>query len=558
MKHTHWLLLPLLAFGSGVLAAPSLPTGGGLLPPTTNDAPSRTVPPLDIQQSKPLAAVPDADADRLKIVVNSLHIAGAQVFAPAELIAVCGFSAGSAYTLTEMRAMAASIEHYYKSHGYLVAQAYLPAQDVNDGVVTITVAEGHYGQILVRNQSHVSASVLSGVLQDIQTGDLVAAEALENQLLLLSDLPAVQIKSALVPGATFGSSDLKVDVLPGRRVTGSVDADNAGNYYTGATRVGTTILLNEPTGEGDVGSLRLLTSGQGLNYFRAAYQLQVGPARVGAAYSSLEYVLGHEFESLLANGTAYSMSFFSSYPLLRSRNKNLYLGASYDSKSFEDRQDAVASITAKAAHVFTVSLSGDRRDSLSAGGLSTFALTLYSGDFNIKTAAARVIDDATVQSNGHFNKLGYSASRLQNLSPSFALYAGINGQLASKNLDTSEKMGLGGMAAVRAYPEGEGYGDEGYVLNLEARWLLPQWSPRAIGQLQLVGFIDTGSVTLNKNPWSAGANQRSLSGAGIGLNWTAADKFQLRLAYAHKLGTEAARSAPDADDRVWLQAIKYF
>jgi hemolysin activation/secretion protein len=119
-------------------------------------------------------------------------------------------------------------------------------------------------------------------------------------------------------------------------------------------------------------------------------------------------------------------------------------------------------------------------------------------------------------------------------------------------------MGLGGMAAVRAYPEGEGYGDEGYVLNLEARWLLPQWSPRAIGQLQLVGFIDTGSVTLNKNPWSAGANQRSLSGAGIGLNWTAADKFQLRLAYAHKLGTEAARSAPDADDRVWLQAIKYF
>lgn len=73
-----------------------------------------------------------------------------------------------------------------------------------------------------------------------------------------------------------------------------------------------------------------------------------------------------------------------------------------------------------------------------------------------------------------------------------------------------------------------------------------------------IGFIDSGSVTLNKNPWSTDSNQRHLSGVGIGLNWMAADKFQLRLAYAHKLGDEAARSAPDANDRLWLQAIKYF
>jgi hemolysin activation/secretion protein len=439
-----------------------------------------------------------------------------------------------------------------------VAQAYLPAQDINDGAVTISVAEGHYGQVLVRNQSHASAAVLSGVLQDIKSGDLVSAEALDNQLLLLSDLPGVQVKSALVPGATFGSSDLMVDVLPGRRVTGSVDADNAGNYYTGALRVGATIFLNEPTGEGDVASLRLLTSGEGLNYVRAAYQLQVGQARVGAAYSSLEYALGQEFENLLANGTARSLGFFGSYPLLRSRNANLYAGASYESKRFEDRLDSVASITEKSAHVFTASLTGDQRDNLGGGGLSAFALTLYAGDITIQTAAARNFDATTAQSNGHFNKLGYSASRLQSLTPTVALYAGINGQLASKNLDASEKMELGGMTGVRAYPEGEGYGDEGYVLNLEARWLLPPWSPRAVGKLQLVGFVDSGSITLDKSPWSAGSNQRNLSGIGVGLNWFAADNFQVRLAYAHKLGDEAARSAPDANDRLWLQAVKYF
>ena len=560
MKLLHRLLLPLLAIGSGALVAAPLPTGGVLQPPTSSEQRSNQVPPLVMPPSKaqPQPQAPDAESERLKIVVKSLHIAGAQVFAPALLMDTCGFVAATAYTLSQVRAMATCMERYYQGHGYPVAQAYLPAQDILDGAITITVAEGHYAQVLVRNQSHVSAEVLSGALQDIKTGDVVAADELESQLLRLSDLPGVQIKSALVPGATFGSSDLLVDVLPGRRVTGSVDADNAGNYYTGAVRVGATIFLNEPTGEGDVASLRLLTSGEGLNYFRAAYQLQVGQVRVGAAFSSLEYALGQEFESLLANGTARSVGFFGSYPLLRSRNANLYLGASYESKRFEDRLDAVDSTTEKAAHVFTASLSGDRRDNLGAGGLSAFALTLASGDITIQTAAARAFDATTAQSNGHFNKLGYSASRLQNLSPSFSLYAGLNGQWAAKNLDASEKMALGGLFAVRAYPEGEGYGDEGYVLNLEARYLLPPRSPSSIGQWQLIGFIDTGSITLNKSPWSAEPNQRRLSGAGIGLNWAAADRFQLRLAYAHKLGDEAARSAPDANDRLWMQAIKYF
>jgi hemolysin activation/secretion protein len=544
--------------GSGVLAAPPLPTGGGLLPPATNEAPSGRAPALEIQPPKAHATAPDTDADRLKIVVKSLRIAGAQVFSAAELITVCDFSAGTAYTLTQVRAMAQRIERYYHAQGYPVAQAYLPAQDILDGAITITVAEGHYGQVLVRNQSRVSADVLSDLLQEIHSGDLVAADALESPLLLLSDLPGVQIQSALVPGATFGTSDLMVEVLPGRRVTGSIDADNAGNYYTGAVRVGATLFLNEPTGEGDVASLRLLTSGPGLTYMRAAYQLQVGQARVGAAYSSLEYALGQEFESLLANGTARSVGFFGSYPLLRSRHANLHLGASYESKRFEDRLDAVASSTDKAAHVFGASLSGDLRDNLGGGGLSSFALALSMGELTIQTAAARAFDTSTAQSNGPYNKLAYSASRLQNLSPSVALYAGLTGQLASKNLDASEKLELGGMTGVRAYPEGEGYGDEGYVLNLEARWLLPQMSPRAIGELQLVGFVDNGSITLNKSPWSAESNQRNVSGAGIGLNWAAANRFQVRLAYAHKLGDEAARSAPDANDRLWLQAIKYF
>ena len=131
----------------------------------------------------------------------------------------------------------------------------------------------------------------------------------------------------------------------------------------------------------------------------------------------------------------------------------------------------------------------------------------------------RDIDAITARTNGSYGKLAFQVTRLQTLGGPFSLYAALRGQLASKNLDISEKMELGGMYAVRAYPEGEAYGDEGYVATLEARMLLPQFYESQTGRMNLIGFVDTGTVTINKNPWVAGQNNRTLSAAGIGLTW---------------------------------------
>jgi len=168
------------------------------------------------------------------------------------------------------------------------------------------------------------------------------------------------------------------------------------------------------------------------------------------------------------------------------------------------------------------------------------------------------MDTLTARSDGQYNKLAFSLARLQNVTDSVSFYASVNGQIASKNLDASEKMELGGMYAVRAYPEGEAYADQGYVLTLEGRMLLPRFSERQSGQFQLIAFVDTGTVTTNKQPWAAGSNRRTLSGAGVGLNWTVPNDWVVKAYYAHKLGNGVATSAPDASGRFWIQAVKYF
>ncbi len=514
--------------------------------------PQRNLPNFELN---PSALPPTAPVDSARIVVNSLQLSGVQVFAESDLLALTGFSAGSLLSLSELRSMAAAIADFYHQHGYFVAQAYLPAQDIQNGVITIAVMEGRYGKVTLNNQSPVSTDLAQGLLRGLNSGDAVTTSSLETPLLLLSDLPGVRVSSTLTPGATMGSSDLMVDLAPGERVSGSIDADSAGNRYTGANRVGATVNWNEPLGLGDVASLRALSSGEGLNYLRGSYQMQFGRATAGVAYSALRYKLGQEFESLGAHGTQEIASLYGSYPLIRSRNSNLYAGLVLEDKTFQDIVDTSATVTDKRAQVLTANLNGEQRD---AGGISGYSLAWSAGNIDMQTPAMQAIDAATAQSNGHFNKLGFRFTRLQGLGNTFSLWASLSGQLASKNLDVSEKMELGGMYAVRAYPEGEAYADQGYLLTLEARVQLAKFSEQMPGQLQLIGFVDTGSVDINRSPWSAGANRRTLSGAGLGLNWSETNNFMVRAYYAVKVGDEVAKSAPDASGRFWIQAVKYF
>ena len=557
MWKSRAIIVFMLALCQSAVAQIATPPGAGgqiqLIP--LSPIPERAIPEIRVEQG----GTPSVPAlEQTRITVKSLRVTGQTLYSEAELISVTGFGAGTEMTLTDLRAMAAKIADYYRKNGYFVAQAYLPAQDIKDGLVTIAVLEGRYGNITLRNQSTLADSVVNGLVEGLNRGDIIAIAPLENRLLLLADIPGVAVKSTMVPGSATGTSDLLIDVTPGQSISGNVEADNAGNRYTGAYRVGATVNFNNLTGSGDVASLRGMTSGSGLVYGRASYQRPFGKATVGVAYTALRYRLGREFANLNANGTARIVSVYGSYPLIRSRYSNLYALVGFDAKTFQDKVDSTATVTDKNANVFTAGIYGNHRDNLAGGGVSRYSLTLSSGDIDIRTPAALAADAVAARSNGRFEKLAFYGSRMQNVTSNVSLSAALNGQVASKNLDISEKMSLGGMYGVRAYPVGEAYGDEGYLLTLEARLLLPTTAERLPGQIHLIGFVDTGTVTINKAPWAPGQNRRTLSGAGVGVTWADYNNFSVNAYYAWKVGSAVATSAPDANGRFWIQAVKYF
>ena len=434
----------------------------------------------------------------------------------------------------------------------------MPAQDIQSGTVTIAVIEGRYGKIGLNNQTNLSDRTADGILAGLDSGDIVATRPLERRLLLLSDVPGVLVRSTLSPGADVGTSDLLVDIAPGRRITGSIETDNAGNRYTGSYRAGGTVNLNNALGIGDVLSLRVLTSFDGFVYGRASYQALIGKATVGVAYSHIDYSLGREFKSLDASGNSDVVSLYASYPLVRSRSSNLYLLGSADARWYKDRLGFIPSTSYRRTQVGSIGLSGDEHDGFGGGGWSTYSASVSFGNLDIRGAAERAFDAATARADGGYGKLQLSFARLQTITGPLSVYGSIRGQVAFNNLDISEKIELGGAYAVRAYPEGEAYGDQGYVATAEARLQLNRFVPAIPGDLQLFGLIDVGEVDFAKDPWFPGSNHATRSAYGGGLSWAAPYGFFLKGTYARKLGSADATSAPDRSGRFWFQVVKTF
>jgi hemolysin activation/secretion protein len=541
--------LPLFAVLTlaAALAQAAPPDAGQILQQLT---PAPQLPPPKAPQTTVEERPTPLPGDGQRILVEGFRIGGATAFSEAELLALIDDAAGRELNLGELDTLAARITRHYRDAGYLVARAYLPPQDVKGGIVTLAVSEGRVGEVRVDNRAGIAASALAP-LDKVVPGEAVSALVLERSLLSLSDLPGVEVKSTLRPGAAVGTSDLLVEVAPGPAFSGSVDADTFGNRYTGAARLGTSLFWNNPAGLGDQASLRLQASEDHFTYSRAGYQLPVGPyaTRIGAAWSEMRYRLGKDFAALKADGEATVGSLYLLHPFLRSRQANWYGQLQYEGKHLVDRIGATATETAKDLRNYTIGINGNFQDGLGGGGNNTVSLAHTRGHLGLDATSA-VVDAATAHSRGDFGKWSAGYQRTQRLPADWVLGFSYSGQWAGKNLDSSEKFSLGGAHGVRAYPQGEASGDEAQLVSLELRhYLSPNWEAQ--------GFYDDGQVTMNRNPWTTSANHRRLAGYGLGANYMGGG-YTVRLFVAWKTGTDKPASDVDRSPRIWLQAATYF
>ncbi len=490
---------------------------------------------------------------KLTFEIKVIRITGNTRFSTGTLHALVSSDEGKKLTLGQLHQLAGKITGYYRSHGYPLARALIPAQIIRNGVIRIKVLEARYGKIKLNNRSRVIDRLLQATIAPLKSGEVVGGRKLNRALLLLSDIPGISVNAALKSGAMVDTSDLDVNIGATPMVEGNLSADNYGNQYTGLARVGAEIRIANPLHFGDELTLSGLSSGRDLVYGRAGYDAVVNGygTRFGAAYSALHYILGGSLSNMGGYGTARIVSGWMRQPLLRGRRINLHAQVQYDYQHLRDRVDVARIRTDRDLMDWVGSISGDARDGFLSGAINSWSLSWTAGRVSFKDATAQASDAATARTSGRFYKWDGSFARLQGLGAKTSLYLAVSGQWTTYNLDSLEKLVVGGPYDVRAYDVGMLSADTGYRGTVELQ--------RRLGYgFQAKLFFDSEHVIINHRPWVTGKNMATLSGVGAGVDWSGAERLHVEGVIAWPVGPTPELLGSRSNIRGWVRMIVVF
>lgn len=497
----------------------------------------------------PSAPVPAAAAatqkDDVTVMLQSVRFDGNTRLDADILRAALGVISGNTYTLAGLRELTQTITLLYRDSGYPFARAYLPQQELQDGDLTIAVIEGRYGSVQTHSEDARFTQAAQAYVTELHPGDVIEGEALQRSLLLLEDLPGITISPVMQPGQVTGTGDLDIQVARPETVSGEFSLDNSGNRYTGRWLARGGVRINSAFTFGDQITLRGLTSNGELDMASVGYSMPLGSDgwRAQGAYARTNYALGKEFANLDARGSAEVGSLGVSYPLLRSQSRNVSVAVGYQVKLLHDTQGATNTQADKSSRSLPLSLQFDQRDTFGGAAVTYGNLTWTAGDLKLH-GALRGFD--ALRTEGGFGKLNLDLVRLQSLPGRWNLMGRLSTQWANKNLDSSEKMSLGGPGSVRAFPTGEASGDEAWLAQIELRYNAGAWSPYL--------FVDSGHVRTNAEPLAnTPDNGRSLGGAGVGARYQHGKlSVDASLAWRTHGGVPQADAGKDPKPRAWL------
>ena len=504
-----------------------------------------------------------------RVLVKGFQIKGATLFTEETLQGVLTEYINKELTFAQLLKAAEKITSYYAAQGY-VTRAYLPPQELVDGIIKIILIEGRLEDVVPDKDSESRLDFNRAKQYIIAAQDInkpLRLDRIERGMLLLNDLPGITAASNLRAGTKEGMAEQIVKLSDTPFITGSLDIDNTGSRAAGEYRTNVNLNLNNPGGIGDRLSVRVL-GGFGdnishrLSYGKVSYSLPLGYSglRFGGSVAAMDYDLGANLQDSEAKGKSAVYSLFGAYPLIRQRQHNLHLSLSYDHKRL-DNEFLGATVSDKEINAVTLSLNGDRLDNFMGRGLTSIAISLTMGKLDLGRWQADLDQDNTsARTHGDYTVARFSLLRLQRLADKTSLRLKVTHSQAFDNLDSSEDFSLGGASGVRAYPANEATGDQGTLAAIEL-------NQRLTDRLNLFAFYDYGRIKINHQQWTTTTtpNSYSLEGVGAGISYIKPGSFMIKLTAADRLGSNPVTDTDghDADGtkrtpRIWLEMSKSF
>jgi hemolysin activation/secretion protein len=469
---------------------------------------------------------------------------------------------GPGKTFEDLNAAAAEVRRYLNAElGYYLGYAYLPEQTPVDGRVRIAVLLGRLDRVELKwdDQLPIAREVVEGYLAQLAPGSVLRVRDVERVVFLVNDLRGITARFEVVPGSTPGTATLVVQPRADARWAFKLDLDTNGSRFIGEQRLGGQVTMSSPLGRGDSLSASVLSSFTGgLQFALLGYALPVGTSglRVGSSLSGTRYRIPTDLIPLGLSGHAWTVNAFALYPLVRSRNLNVFTLAALDHKAYADKVGGGAA-SDKTVNALTLGFTGDFRDDLLGGGVNSYEFSASAGQVRFGAGRSGGLDDAP-----NYRKLNLTIARVQGLVEGLLLgYLSVRTQYSFDNLDTTEQFRIGGPDGVRAFASGEGTGDGGVIVTGELRWLPPTaLLGRYARETVFALFGDAGEVVRRHNVsiGSDGPNTARYAGAGVSVAWVRPGQYALRISVAHPVRGVARSDPVERDPRVYAQFSALF
>lgn len=552
-----YLLIFYMLLGVSIAsAAPSLPDSANI----PKAEPQQSFPKIDdpaLQDRTRPALQEPAGEDAIQVRVDVFKFSGNLSISDEELSNVLKDFSGRSLTIKDLNQAVNLITLHYRSRGFLLAQAYLPEQDISTNQVEIAIIEGQLGKL----EFNAPATLDSAFLEAIAARQLNAADTIrENNLIrnitVLNSLPGIKATAQLNPGAEIGTSDAGIEIQEEPRWNAVLSANTYGNRFTGREVINGTLFLNNLAGRGDQATLNLRSSNhERQRGVQIGYLLPVHASGtlLNLNYSYVDYRLSGPFAALKASGNSEYVGIGLDQPLLRSRYQNI---TARGTLSYKDVTDDVAAFLLKNHRNITaaeIGLYGDWR-APSSNAYSQIGINIKSGHVDFRNNFAQVLDDIGAESDGDFVKYNIFASHMQPISQRSSLTLHAEYQGSNKNLDSAEKLAIGGINRWRAFGELPTSADRGLIAGAELRTILTEDNFLAKflhSNLSPYIFYDAGRGVINHSALSSNNHVKS-SHVGLGVDAAFLKQWYLGLAVSHQK-RDIDGSGSEHETRAWGQ-----
>ena len=485
------------------------------------------------------------------------------------------------FTVGRLQEVADTVTKYYRDHGLILAQAFVPVQAIEGGEVKIQVMEGLLGRVVTEGNKMYKPALLAMPFRKL-VGQPVTKEAIESALLTASDYPGMSSFGVFQPGQQVGTADMVLKVQDEKRLEAALRWDNHGIAETGRNRELGRFAVNSPLGRGDKLTLTIQRTVAPANtwFYAIDYQIpvpQLYDTVLAVGVDRNQFDVGGQFRDAKIHSDIRNYNVSATKSFIRSRLMNF----SVTTRLAKKRSGTKADGTKQNIDSLTVASGEFNFDNVDSrfGGLNTASLEISHGFNDLFGAMGKnpAFVPPTRQggngkfAEGDFNKAFLRLARFQALTPLWDKLKNHNILFSTEIMWSPdllvplEQYDVGGPDNVRGYRPTEKlfdravFGSVEWIINAPFISDVPAFGNRTWGELvQFSVFYDVASGYLNSALSPTERKADNFNSLGWALSFNNPKRFSTKFTMAAPLTSGARPKVTGWGPKYWLDFNLFF